>query len=175
MFVLRCSRWPLFAVFIVSSLLLGADQTGLANSNSYGLQTPTGSVAVSRQEQSQMFFTAGIQKALQGDYKNAIQDYDQALRLTPSNSEVYYNRGVAYFSIGLSQNAIQDFDQAIALQPSMAEAYGNRGVIRSHLGDRFGALADYQKAMTLFQQQGDAAAAQQMQDWIKQQDGTSQL
>jgi len=173
MLALRRNRWPLFAVFISSSLILGVYQTVLANSTSHQSQAPIANVAVSRREQSQTLFTAGIQKALQGDYKNAIQDYDQALKLAPSNSEVYYNRGVAYFSIGLPQNAIQDFDQAITLQPSMAEAYGNRGMIRSHLGDRPGALADYQKAMDLFQQQGDASAAQQMQDWIKQQDGTS--
>lgn len=172
MLALRWNSWPLFVVLIFSGLSLSGSQTAQANPNSHEHQIPTENVTISRQEQSYILFTAGIQKALQGDYKNAIEDYDQALKLAPNNSEVYYNRGVAYFSIGLPHDAIQDFNQAIALQPKMAEAYGNRGVIRSQLGDRSGALADYQKAMNLFQQQGDHSAVQQMQTWINQQGDT---
>ena len=161
--------WPLFAILILNSLVLGACQPGHTKPSANQHQTPASNVALSREAQSHILFSEGIQKALMGDYKNAIQDYDQALNLAPSNSEVYYNRGVAYFSINRPQNAIADFNQAIALQPEMAEAYGNRGLIRLNLGDHQGALADYEEAKRIFQQRGDLSAAQQMQSWINQQ------
>ncbi len=173
MFTLRRHRWPLLVCLISSGLVLGMSPIGQTKLSQ---QQPTATqAALSPKDRSQLYLTTGIQKAINGDYKNAIQDYDQALKLAPSNSEVYYNRGVAYFSIGLSKNAIQDFSQAIALQPTMAEAYGNRGMIRFNLGDRQGALADYQKAKKLFRSQGDVPAAQQMQIWINQQSGTTRL
>ena len=176
MFTLRRHSWPLLICLSINGLALNISQTGQATLNRQQSQAATThQAALSRKDRSQLYFTTGIQKAINGDYRNAIQDYDQALKLAPSNSEVYYNRGVAYFSIGLAKSAIQDFNQAIALQPTMAEAYGNRGMIRLNLGDHQGALADYKKAKKLFQKQGDFSAAQQMQIWINQQNGTTRL
>ncbi|WP_299414741.1 tetratricopeptide repeat protein [Acaryochloris sp. IP29b_bin.148] len=165
--------WLLLTLLALNGLAFSIGNTGQAKPNTY--QSSEANVALSREDRSQILFSTGIQKALKGDYKHAIQDYDQALQLAPSNSEVYYNRGVAYFSINRPQSAFQDFSQAITLQPTMAEAYGNRGLIRQNLGDRKGAIADYQQAKRLFQQKGDFAAAQQMQNWINQQVNTTRL
>ncbi|NJM67690.1 MAG: tetratricopeptide repeat protein [Acaryochloris sp. RU_4_1] len=169
MLALRYNGWPLFAILIINGLALSVPQITQAESNVHPLPSTLSNTALSREDRSQVFFTMGIQKALNGDYQNAIADYDQALKLVPSNSEAYYNRGVAYFSIGHPQIALQDFSRAIELQPTMAEAYGNRGMIRWQLGDQQGALADYQEAKDLFHQKGDLPAAQQMQHWINQQ------
>ncbi|WP_299485965.1 tetratricopeptide repeat protein [Acaryochloris sp. IP29b_bin.137] len=160
--------WLLFTLLAAGGLAIGIGQDGSATPHGQPHPSPLENIALSREDRSQILFSAGIQKALRGDYAHAIEDYDQALKLAPSNSEVYYNRGVAYFSINRPQNALQDFSQAIALQPKMAEAYGNRGLIRQTLGDRQGALADYQQARLLFQQKGDFPAAQQMEHWINQ-------
>lgn len=162
----------LFTLLVAGGLAISIGQNGSANSPTPQHQSPLENIALSREDRSQILFSTGIQKALRGDYAHAIEDYDQALQLVPSNSEVYYNRGVAYFSINRPQNALQDFSQAIALQPTMAEAYGNRGLIRQTLGDRKGALADYKRARHLFQQKGDYPAAQQMEHWINQHGGT---
>lgn len=159
--------WLLFTLLVASTLAVGGSQAGYAKPHTH--PSPWGNIALSREDRSQVLFSAGIQKALRGDYVHAIEDYDQALKLAPSNSEVYYNRGVAYFSINRPQSAIKDFSQAIALQPTMAEAYGNRGLIRQTMGDRKGALSDYQQARRLFQQKGDISAAEQMEHWINQQ------
>lgn len=143
----------LFPTLLITVLLsVGSGQGSYAKPHTH--PSPLENIALSREDQSQILFSTGIQKALNGDYVHAIQDYDQALQLAPSNSEVYYNRGVAYFSINRPQSALRDFSQAIALQPNMAEAYGNRGLIRQTLGDRKGAIADYQQAKQLFQKVG---------------------
>ena len=163
--------WLIPTLLITVFLPVGISQANYAKPNIH--QSPIDKIALSREDRSQVLFSTGIQKALNGDYVQAIQDYDQALHLAPSNSEVYYNRGVAYFSINRPKSAFRDFSQAIALQPNMAEAYGNRGLIRQTLGDRQGAISDYQQAKQLFQKKGDLPAAQQMENWIHQQ-GASQ-
>ena len=53
-----------------------------------------------------------------GQHDRAIQDYDQAIKLNPSNARAYYNRGIAYSAKGQHDRAIQDYDQAIKLDPS---------------------------------------------------------
>lgn len=119
-------------------------------------------------DRSMRLHTAGIQKALQGDYADAIVDYDLALQLTPNHPEMYYNRGVAHYSVGKTQLALNDFDRAIELQPTMAEAFANRGMIRLEIGDRDGAIADGQQAAHLFLQQNQPSLSQEMQVWIEQ-------
>ena len=49
----------------------------------------------------------GVAYADKGEYDRAIQDYDEALRLDPSQAVAYNNRGNAYIDKG-------DFDRAIA-------------------------------------------------------------
>jgi tetratricopeptide (TPR) repeat protein len=114
------------------------------------------------------FFEQGIDQAVRGNFLSAIHNYDLALQQMPDNADIYYNRGVAHYSVGHTVEAMQDFNRAISLNPELAEAYGNRGVLRIQQGDRQGALQDYQQAARLFTQQGDAAAAQQMQEFVRQ-------
>lgn len=40
-------------------------------------------------------YNRGVGYLKKGDYERAIQDFDQALRLTPKDADVLYNRGVA--------------------------------------------------------------------------------
>ncbi len=50
------------------------------------------------------------------DYDRAIQDYDQAIRLTtPDLAAAFNNRGVTYSQKRDYDHTIQDFDQAIRL------------------------------------------------------------
>ena len=75
----------------------------------------------------------GIAYSNKGQYDRAIQDYDQALRLNPSDADAYHNRGNAYANKGQYDRAIQDYDQAIRLNPNDALAYRNREIGRAHV------------------------------------------
>jgi tetratricopeptide (TPR) repeat protein len=76
----------------------------------------------------------------QHDY--AIQDYDQAIKLDPSNAIAYYNRGIAYSAKDQLDRAIQDYDQAIKLDPSDTDVFYGRSLARAKKGDKKGADAD---------------------------------
>ena len=45
-------------------------------------------------------YNRGWDYAEQGDYENAIEEYDEAIRLDPQLAEAYNNRGAAYGSLG---------------------------------------------------------------------------
>ena len=84
-----------------------------------------------------------------GRYKEAIQDWDEAIRLNDKYAEAYYNRGFAYYKLESYQRAIQDYDQAIRLNPKYAEAYNNRGNAYYQLTDYERAVKDYNKAVNI--------------------------
>ena len=80
-----------------------------------------------------------------GQSKAAIQDYDEAIRLTPENpdqADVYYNRGFVYQTTGQYDQAIQDFTQAIRLNPIRADLYESRATAYDKLGEEQKANSD---------------------------------
>ena len=68
----------------------------------------------------------GLSHSNTRQYREAIVDYDFALRLDPYYALAYNNRGAAYFNLGEYQKAIADYDQALQLDPKFVLAYRNR-------------------------------------------------
>jgi tetratricopeptide (TPR) repeat protein len=69
-----------------------------------------------------------------GENRQAISDFNEAIRLDPKNAAAYNNRGLAYQSVKNSPQAISDYSQAIQLNPNYAEAYCNRGALYMNQG-----------------------------------------
>ena len=57
-------------------------------------------------------FDSGNEYLSLGQYEQAIQDFDEAIRLDPQYSDVYYNRGLAYEALGKTIEAERDFAKA---------------------------------------------------------------
>lgn len=96
------------------------------------------------------FFLQAEEQNKRGMIFEAIENYNQAIRLDPKYAEAYLKRGLYYSKYGKKQKAIEDFDQAMRLDPKLAaSAYFNRGVARAGLKDLKGAIADYDQAMRL--------------------------
>ncbi len=102
------------------------------------------------------FHNQGKEKANQKNYKGAIEEFNQALRINPNYENSYVSRGFCRFSLGDTQGAIQDYNQAIRLNPSHAKAYYNRGLARRKLEDKQGAIQDYSEAIQLNPHHGKA-------------------
>ena len=95
---------------------------------------------LSEQSQSisaETYFIRGYEKAKLGDYKGAIADYTQAIRLKPDSTNSYLNRGNAKANLGKYKAAIADYDAVIHLKPDYADAYYNRGNAKRFLGQFF--------------------------------------
>ncbi len=73
----------------------------------------------------------GHTKFEKGDYTGAIEDYNQAIKLNPTDADSYNSRGVAKSNLGEYIGAIQDFEKAMQLNPNDKEAYNNKALVRS--------------------------------------------
>ncbi len=91
----------------------------------------------------------GTAKAAQGQYWDAIADYDQALRSDSDNAAAYRSRGDAKYNLKQYQAALADYDQALRLAPDDAKAYCNRGVAKAALKQHQVAFTDYDQALRL--------------------------
>ena len=120
----------------------------------------------------------GIKLASQSRFTEAIEAFNQALKLDSDLSAAYVQRGMALFAsvsriISIEENfagfttttqvgkilseqekavmdrAIADYTQAIRLDPNDAFAYNNRGITYKNKGDYDRAIADYTQALRL--------------------------
>jgi tetratricopeptide (TPR) repeat protein len=91
----------------------------------------------------------GLENSQKGRYDEAIQDFNQALKLKPNDAAILTFRGVVYYAKGQNDRALQDFDQALKADPKFGRAYYQRGMIYETLGRYDLALADIQQAKSL--------------------------
>lgn len=72
----------------------------------------------------------------------ALQDYNKAVELDPTNGEFLINRGAAYARLGDAQQALVDINKGLELKPDHVSGYINRFVLNSQLGNVDAALND---------------------------------
>lgn len=56
----------------------------------------------------------------------AVQDYNQAISLLPTDPDFYNDRGVLFRDQGNHESALQDFNKSISLKPDYAPGYVNQ-------------------------------------------------
>ena len=96
-----------------------------------------------------------------GRYDRAIQDFDQAIGLSPNYAAAYFGRALAYqdkmqwdFDAYLDEEryedrALKDYDEAIRLAPGNRAAYNNRGNVYKSKRQYGRAIKDYDEAIRL--------------------------
>ena len=93
----------------------------------------------------------GIEQLKEGNYAEAQQQLEAALKLDRSNSWIYYNLGVLYFEQRNWQQALDNFQAAIDgnLKPSWIEVWAHikRGNAYDAKGMREQAVSEYKKAV----------------------------
>ena len=73
------------------------------------------------------FCSLGMEKLRTGNWKDAIDDFTQAIRLRPDVAAGYRFRAIAHAEGGNAARAISDLDQAIRLKPDDVQALFDRG------------------------------------------------
>ena len=92
------------------------------------------------------FLDLGVMKLDQKDYKAAIEKFNMAIRVSPSDADAYAFRGQAKSLLLMYKDALTDFNKALELQPDYAEVLDMRGVCKAELGDKTGACEDWQQS-----------------------------
>jgi len=81
-------------------------------------------------------------------YREALEDYNQAIRLDPSNPEYFLNRGLIREKVADPEGAYKDYTQAISLRADFYKAWLNRGNLLFRRGKLIEAVEDYSVAIT---------------------------
>ena len=81
------------------------------------------------------------------EYRNASDDFEQALKLNPDDPEALHQRGHLHQGLGEWDRARSDYSYAIEHGGPPSHLYGARGTVHMLQGDTDAAIADYEKAM----------------------------
>ncbi|HVM59723.1 MAG TPA: tetratricopeptide repeat protein [Verrucomicrobiae bacterium] len=94
-------------------------------------------------------FRTGVALYEAGKVREAVQEYEQALRLDPDNVEAHNNLGNNLLRSGKIQEAIGQYEQTLRLKPDFAEAHDNLGLARQESGNISEAMEQYEQAFRL--------------------------
>jgi len=87
-------------------------------------------------EWAQDIVAAGIDCAKKGDYKKAMKNYNEALKIDPYNSDAYTAKGAAYVNVNMLEEAVEEFEKALKLNPEHQNARKYLEVTKSKLEEK---------------------------------------
>ncbi|MBD2137072.1 tetratricopeptide repeat protein [Anabaena sp. FACHB-1237] len=113
--------------------------------------TPTDKPAnnLNNPQSARDFYARGVTELDQYNYRQAAEDFTQAIKLDPKYIEAYFKRGYSYTWVSKHQEALTDFNQVIVLDPNYLDAYLNRGWSQIFLQNDQAALEDFNRAIRL--------------------------
>ncbi|MCU0448498.1 MAG: tetratricopeptide repeat protein [Bernardetiaceae bacterium] len=86
-----------------------------------------------------------------GKTAQAINSFNQAIKLNNQNYKYFYNRGNAYLKDKQTDEALADFDKALGLETKVYEIYLNRAAVLLSMNRAAEALTDLDRAVQLNQ------------------------
>lgn len=89
----------------------------------------------------------GVDLAQAGRHQEAVETFENVIRLRPDFANAYYNLGTEYQRTGQLIEAIEAFNKAISLVPCHAGAYNNLGTAYFDRKQYPQAIAAYQRAI----------------------------
>lgn len=101
------------------------------------------------QRRATLLTDRGVAYARRQSPREAIENFNSAIKLFPEYAAIYNNRGNVLLGIGAVGEAMKDFNRALILAPGYTAAYSNRAGAYMKLGRIQLALDDYTKAIRL--------------------------
>ncbi|WP_152589074.1 caspase, EACC1-associated type [Nostoc sphaeroides] len=95
------------------------------------------------------FYDRGIDKSNKKDYKGAIEDFNEVLRLDRNRVLAYYQRGYALNKLEKYNEAIEDFNEYLKINPNDVDALNMRGLSYYNLDKYEQAITDCTNAIKL--------------------------
>jgi predicted O-linked N-acetylglucosamine transferase (SPINDLY family) len=84
-----------------------------------------------------------------GRHAEAVEHFDQVLRLNRKQPQIHYLRGISFLALNRPQDALDSFKGALAIDGPQADAYVNRGVALQRLQRLGEAIESYDRAIAL--------------------------
>ena len=99
------------------------------------------------QIRSYVYLVHGTLQGNQGNYRKAIDAFDQSIQLNLEHTMAYYSRGLAKHQLEDYAGAIDDYTAALKQNPEIAYIYCHRGLAQHALGVYDSAIVDYTHAI----------------------------
>lgn len=107
-----------------------------------------------------------LDSSAEQDIAGAEEDFNEAVRLCPEDTEARWVRGTFYANTGRPEKGLEDYSLLIAREPDNAVFRNFRASAYAILGDRECALADADKAITLARGTSSTAFFYQRRAWV---------
>lgn len=86
-------------------------------------------------EKSRLFYDKGMDYLYSSQFEEAIEQFDQSIRLDSQNHEAYFYRACAKYNIFQKEDAVNDYLKTIELNPEYLQAYFNLGLYYRSIND----------------------------------------
>jgi tetratricopeptide (TPR) repeat protein len=103
-----------------------------------------------------VYSSAGASMQEQGKMTEALELYQQALRIDPDDAEAHCNLGAALAQTGKIKEAIAQYELALQIRSEYAEANCNLGVALAQTGKIEEAIAQYELALQIRSEYAEA-------------------
>ena len=112
-------------------------------------------------ELSAVYQQRGYAAATDQRYGDAVNDYGEALKLTPQNSRIYEQRAAVEMKIQDYEKALGDYSELIKQKPNEVKYYNYRAYIYEVKNDLKNSMTDTEKVLKLDPNNQDAKARKQ--------------
>jgi tetratricopeptide (TPR) repeat protein len=112
------------------------------------------------------YVNLGVLLLQSGRVPEAINQFESAIQVDADFAEAHSNLGVALTQAKRANEAIEQFEQALRLKPSYLQAAASLPQAYAEANRPQDAVAAAEKAIMLARDQGQAAIAQQIQNWL---------
>jgi cytochrome c-type biogenesis protein CcmH/NrfG len=103
-----------------------------------------------------------------GRFSDAVEWYQQALKIQPKNVNVSTDLGIAYYYMNQPDQALAQFDASLAMEPGHAKTLLNVGIVRAFgKQDLKGAAEVWQKVVDVAPNSEEARAAKQALEGLR--------
>ncbi|PKL60766.1 MAG: hypothetical protein CVV33_00945 [Methanomicrobiales archaeon HGW-Methanomicrobiales-4] len=98
-----------------------------------GFSTPGRVVTISN-PYTEISMNRALELELQGNYEEALETFDQVLKIDPNEARAYHAMGDIYDLMGRYNDAVFCYDSALECDPFNADTLFNKGVTLGKMG-----------------------------------------
>ena len=118
-------------------------------------------------KQSQSHYKLALELAQMNLFKNALEEFDLAIKFNPKDANIYRKKGVVLFRINKFEEAKNSFQKTIQLDPKDVQANINLGMVHYAAGNKSEALKSWEYAIGIQPDDNDSKALNNIGNFYK--------